>query len=85
MDESQGTKVLNKRIESLEEKINDMGYEIVNLEGMPFNDGMTIQANFVADENLKDGESIIKRVIKPQINFNDNLVQVAEVEVAQGV
>jgi len=52
---------------------------------MPFNDGMTIQANFVADENLKDGESIIKRVIKPQINFNDNLVQVAEVEVAQGV
>ncbi|MBC8185738.1 hypothetical protein H8E88_32020 [candidate division KSB1 bacterium] len=85
MDESQGTKVLNKRIESLEEKINDMGYEIVNLEGKPFNDGMTVQAKFVADENLKEGESIIRRVIKPQINFNDNLIQTAEVEVAQGI
>jgi len=85
MDESQGTKVLNKRIESLEEKINDMGYEIVDLEGRPFNDGMTIHAQFVADENLKEGESIIRRVIKPQINFNDNLIQAAEVEVAQSV
>jgi hypothetical protein len=85
MEESQGTKVLNKRIESLEEKINDMGYKIINLEGKPFNDGMTLQAHFVADENLEDGESIIKRVIKPQINFNENLIQVAEVEVAQGV
>ena len=70
---------------SREEKINDMGYKIINLEGKPFNDGMTIQAHFVVDENLKDGETIIKRVIKPQINFNENLIQVAEVEVAQGV
>ena len=85
MEESQGTKVLNKRIESLEDKINDMGYKIINLEGKPFNDGMTIQAHFVVDENLKNGESIIKRVIKPQINFNENLIQVAEVEVAQGI
>ena len=85
MDESQGTKVLNKRIESLEEKLHDMGYEIVNLEGQPFNDGMTVEAQFIPDENLKEGESIINRVIKPQINYGGKLIQAAEVEVSQGI
>jgi hypothetical protein len=84
MDESQGTKVLNKRIESLEEKLNELGYEIVELEGKPFNDGMTVEAEFVPDDNLKSGIEIINRVIKPQINFNGKLIQSAKVEVGQG-
>jgi len=84
MEESQGTKVLKKRIESLEDKINDMGYKIVNLEGQTFNEGMTVEARFIPDENLKDGEEIITRVIKPQINYKDTLIQAAQVEVAQG-
>jgi len=85
MEESQDTKVLKKRIESLEDKINDMGYKIVNLEGQTFNEGMTVEARFIPDENLKDGEEIIKRVIKPQINYKDTLIQAAQVEVAQGI
>jgi HAMP domain-containing protein len=84
MEESQDTKVLKKRIESLEDKINDMGYKIVNLEGQTFNEGMTVEARFIPDENLKDGEEIITRVIKPQINYKDTLIQAAQVEVAQG-
>ena len=85
MDESShNVKVLNNRLEKLEEEINDKGYEIVDLEGKPFNDGMTVQARFVPDSNLKDGESIITRVIKPQINFKKKLIQAAEVEVSQG-
>jgi len=85
IEESQITKVLNKRIESLEEKLNDMGYEVINLEGKIFNDGMTIQAQFVPDENLNEGESIINRVIKPQINYKGKLIQAAEVQVNQGI
>jgi hypothetical protein len=85
MEESQGTKVLNKRIESLEDKINDMGYELVNLEGQTFNEGMTVDARFIPDENLKEGEEIITRVIKPQVNYKDTLIQAAQVEVAQGI
>ena len=85
MEESHGTKVLNKRIESLEEKLNDMGYEIINLEGKPFNEGMTVQAQFIPNEALKKGERIIDRVIKPQINFKNKLIQAAEVVVSQGV
>ena len=85
MEESQGTKVLNKRIESMEYKISDMGYEIVNLEGQTFNEGMTVEARFIPDKNLKEGEEIITRVIKPQVNYKDTLIQAAQVEVAQGI
>ena len=85
MDESShAVKVLNNRLERLEEEINNKGYEIVDLEGKTFDDGMTVKARFVPDSNLKDGESIITRVIKPQINYKEKLIQAAEVEVSQG-
>ena len=85
MDESShAVKVLNNRLEKLEEEINDKGYEIVDLEGKQFDAGMTVQPRFVPDSNLKDGESIITRVIKPQINFKGKLIQLADVEVSQG-
>ena len=85
MDESShAVKVLNNRLERLEEVIKDKGYEIIDLKGKPFNDGMTVHARFVPDSNLKDGESKITRVIKPQINFKRKLIQAAEVEVSQG-
>ena len=85
MEESHGTKVLNKRIDSLTDKINDLGYEIINLEGKDFNEGMKVDANFIPDETLDEGKEIISRVIKPQINYKGNLIQPAQVEVAQGV
>ena len=46
---------------------------------------MTIDANFIPDENLNEGKEVISRVIKPQINYKGNLIQPAQVEVAQGV
>ena len=85
MEESHGTKVLNKRIDSLTDKINDLGYEIIKLEGEDFNEGMTVDANFIPDENLDEGKEIISRVIKPQINYKGKLIQPAKVEVAQGI
>jgi len=81
----QATKVFRKRLASLEETLNERGYEMVNLENTPYNDGMTVKANFISDENMKKGEEIITRVIKPQINYKDVLIQAAEVEVSQGV
>ena len=85
MEESQSTKVLNKRIESLEEKLNDMGYEIIDIVGRNFDDGMELgKAQFIPDDTLKDGERIITRVIKPQINFNNVIIQPADVEISQG-
>ena len=83
--DDQATKVFRKRLESLEEELNDKGYEMLNLEDKPFIEGMTVKPSFVTDENMKDGEKIITRVIKPQINYNNVLIQAAEVEVSQSV
>jgi len=85
MDDSQGKKVLNKRIENLEDTLNEMGYEIIDLEGQKYNEGMSVQAQFIEDESLGENEKIITKVIKPQINYKDKLIQTAEVQVSQGV
>ena len=83
MDENQGVKVLSRRIESLEEALNKLGYEIKKLEGIPFIDGMNVEAHFITDESIAANEQIITRVIRPQVNYNDKLIQAAEVEVSQ--
>ena len=85
MDESQSTKVLNNRIDSLEEKLHDMGYEIVNLEGQPYDEGMNINARIIETKELSSGEKKITRVIKPHIKYKNEVIQGAEVEVSQGI
>jgi len=86
MDESQSTKVLNNRIDSLEEKLHDMGYEIVNLEGQPFDERMTLNVvNIIESEGFVQNEKKITRVIKPQIKFNDKIIQPGDIELTQGV
>ena len=86
MEESQGTKVLKKRIESLEDKINDMGYEIVNLEGQAYDERMTLNVlNIVESKELNQNENLISRVIKPQVKFKGEIIQPGDIEVTQGI
>lgn len=59
------------------------GYEIVDMLGKHYNDGMKVIANFVPDENLEEGEQVITKIIKPQINYNGVMIQAAEIEVSQ--
>jgi len=85
MEESQGTKVLGARIESLEIKLNDSGYEIIDLLGRKYDDGMELgNAQFIPDDSLKAGDRVITRVIKPQISFNGEIICPADVDISQG-
>jgi hypothetical protein len=85
MDESiKGFKQLSASVRKLEQSLNANHYELEDLLNKPFDIGMNLQANFVSDENLKAGESIITRIIKPQINYKGVLIQAAQVEVSQG-
>jgi len=85
MDENtRGLKQLTKAVERVKANFISNGYEIVDLKGKRFNDGMNLIADFVPDDNLKPGEKIITRIIKPQINYNDKMIQAAHVEVSQG-
>lgn len=85
MDESiKGFKQLSASVRKLEQSLNANHYELEDLLNKPFDIGMNLQANFVSDENLNEGESIITRIIKPQINYKGKLIQAAQVEVSQG-
>ena len=85
MDESiKGFKQLSASVRKLEQSLNANQYELEDLLNKPFDIGMNLQANFVSDENLNTGESIITRIIKPQINYKGKLIQAAQVEVSQG-
>ena len=85
MDESiKGFKQLNASARKLEQSLNSNHYELEDLLNKPYDNGMNLQATFVEDENLQEGESIITRIIKPQINYKGKLIQAAQVEVSQG-
>ena len=85
MDDSiRGFKPLRASVRKLEQTLNSNHYELEDLLNKTYDDGMNLQATFVEGENLKEGESIITRIIKPQINYKGKLIQAAQVEVSQG-
>lgn len=70
MDASvKGYKQLAKAVERIKNNFQANGYEIIDMLGKPYNEGMKVVANFVPDETLKEGEQIITGVTKPQINY----------------
>lgn len=86
MDSSiKGHKQLSKAVERIKNNFLANGYEMVDMLGKPYNDGMKVVANFVSDENLKDGEQIITGIIKPQVNYNGKMVQAAQITVSQNI
>lgn len=86
MDASiKGHKQLSKAVERIKNNFLANGYEMVDMLGKPYNDGMKVVANFVSDENLKDGEQIITGIIKPQVNYNGKMIQAAQITVSQNI
>ena len=86
MDSSiKGHKQLSKAVERIKNNFLANGYEMVDMLGKPYNDGMKVVANFVSDENLKDGEQIITGIIKPQVNYNGIMIQAAQITVSQNI
>ena len=83
-EDTKGLEALKSSLKRLEEEFNSNGYEIVDLMGKSFVDGLTVQAKFVPSDSLESGERVITNVIKPQINFNNVLIRVADVEVSLG-
>lgn len=84
MDSSvKGHKPLSKSIKQMKDNLYANGYEIVDMLGKPYNDGMKVTANFIEDEDLEEGQRIITAVIKPQINYKGKMIQAANITVSQ--
>ncbi len=85
MDEStKGLKQLNSSVQRIQDNFASNGYELVDMLGKEYNDGMKVSANFIPSEDLDTGKQIITRIIKPQVNFKGAMIQAAQIEVSVG-
>lgn len=82
---TKGLKQLKASVGRIKDNVLSHGYEIVDMLGMKYNEGMKLAADILIDESLDEGVQIITKVIKPQINFKGEMIQSAQVEVSQGV
>jgi len=84
--ETVGLKQLNKSINKLRDRLSSNGYEMPVLLGVPYNEGMSINVvNFIEDESLSEGKLIISKVLIPQVNYREKMIQQPHVEVSKGV
>ena len=86
MDSSvKGHKQLSKAIAQMKDNLLANGYEIVDMLGKEYDEGMRINASFIEDENIEQGKQIISAITKPQINYKGEIIQKAQVTVSQNI
>jgi len=82
MDEkTKGLKNLKKAIQSIKDNFASNDYEIVEMIGKPFDEGMKASVTYNPDSEEKPG--IITRIIKPQVNYKGEMIQPAQIEVSE--
>lgn len=79
-----GHKQLSIAVNNVIDNFKANGYEIIDHLNKNFNDGMNMDASKEIDPNLKSDEQIITRVIKPEVHFNNKMIQKAQVIVSFG-
>jgi predicted PurR-regulated permease PerM len=84
MDEkTKGLKQLNSSVQRIQDNFAANGYELVEMLGKDYNEGLKATVNFVQDEDFEDGKRIITRIIKPQVNYKGTMIQTAQIEVTE--
>jgi hypothetical protein len=82
-EDAQTTKALSHSLKRLEDELNTGGYEVIDLVGKKYVDGLNVEARFVpAEDSSKEGE-IITDVLRPQVNYMGVMIQQAKVEVSK--
>lgn len=83
--EVRGYTQLKQALNRIKDNFNAHGYEIVELLGLDYNDGMPFEAQFVPDDTLPDGKRIISGITRLQINYNGEMIQSAKIVVRQNI
>jgi len=82
---TKGFKQLTRSVEKLRDNLAASGYEIPQLLGMPFHQGMkVIVTASVPDEKLEKGSEIISKIWTPLVNYEGKMIQTAQIEVSVG-
>ncbi len=85
MDPStKGLRLLVVATRKMKEELEANEYELLDMVGKPYNDGIKGDADFIADDSLEPDQQIISRIIKPQVNYKGRMIQSAHIVVAQG-
>lgn len=83
---TKGLKQLSRSVTKLKDNLAANGYEMPDLLGKPFHQGMKlIITTSIPDENLEKGSEVISKVLIPQVNYNDKMIQAAQIEVSIGI
>lgn len=80
-----GYRQLTKSIAQMKDNLLANGYEVVNMLGQPYTDGMKAVTNFIDDDTFPHGKRIITNIIKPQINYRGEMIQSAQITVSQNI
>lgn len=81
---TKGLKQLSASVKRIQDNFASNGYELVEMLGKEYNEGMKVIANFIPSEDLEAGKQIITRIIKPQVNYKNEMIQSAQIEVSVG-
>jgi hypothetical protein len=81
---TKGLKQLVRAVKSIKENYLASGYEIVEMVGQEYKEGLNVTANFIPSEEIETGKRVITRIIKPQVNFKEKMIQAAQIEVSVG-
>lgn len=79
-----GLKQLTASVKRIQDNFASNGYELVEMLGKEYNEGMKAVPNFIPNEDLEKGQQIITRIIKPQVNYKGEMIQSAQIEVSVG-
>lgn len=83
---TRGLRQLERSVGNLKDNLSANGYEMPELLGKQYHQGMkVIVTSSIPDENLEKGSEIITKVLIPQVNFNDKMIQSAQIEVSVGI
>ncbi len=81
---TKGLKQLSASVKRIQDNFASNGYELVEMLGKEYNEGMKVVANFIPSEDIETGKEIITRIIKPQVNYKNEMIQSAQIEVSVG-
>lgn len=82
MENVKGKKQVLMAVNRVKDNLKLYSYEIPELLGREYNEGMKAIVNFIVNENIDTSIPTITKVIKPQVNYNGEMIQAAEIEVS---
>lgn len=77
-----GVSNISNRVLSMKAVYSSLGYEMPELLGTEYNPAENHQVTMQFDESLEPGRSVVKKVIRPAVLFNNSLIQSASIVVS---